>query len=124
VLQLLGMLWPLSLTAKVATGVSFLGAGIYEELLFRLILLSSVAWALKRAGVKPRASIVTAVVLVSLLFSAAHHVGPQGYPFNSFGFLFRTVAGVFFSILFICRGYGIAAGSHAGYNLLVGLFRA
>ena len=129
VLQVLWMLWPfgeatrMSLTTQVATGVSFLGAGIYEELLFRLILMSSVAWGLKRLGVKPQVSIVAAVALVSLLFSAAHHVGPHGYRFNGFDFLFRTVAGVFFSILFIYRGYGIAAGTHAGYNLLVGLFR-
>ena len=63
------------------------------------------------------------VVSVSLLFSAAHHWGPQGDTPDGFVFLFRCVAGVFFSILFIHRGYGIAAGSHAGYNLLVGVFR-
>ena len=127
VLQVLRMLWPfdeatrMSLTGNVATGVSYLGAGIYEELLFRLILMTSVAWGLKRSGVKPRTSVVAAVVFVSLLFAAAHHVKPHGYPFNGFDFLFRTVAGIFFSILFIYRGYGIAAGTHAGYNLLIGL---
>ena len=62
-------------TIKEAVG--FLGAGIYEELLFRLILLSLVAWAFRHAGT-PRVSMILAVLLSSLLFAAAHHIGPHG----------------------------------------------
>ena len=29
---------------------------------------------------------------------------------------------MFFSVVFIYRGFGIAAGSHAAYDILVGLF--
>jgi hypothetical protein len=39
-----------------------------------------------------------------------------------FGFVFRFLAGVFFSVLFVYRGFGIAAGSHAAYDVLLGLF--
>ena len=35
--------------------------------------------------------------------------------------VFRSVAGVFFSVLFVYRGFGIAAGSHAAYDILVGV---
>lgn len=105
----------------VEDAVRFLGAGIYEELLFRLILLSLAIWAFGRLRVGTRQRLVAAVLLTSLLFSTAHYVGPYGEPLHWDGFLFRFIAGVFFSILFVYRGFGIAAGVHAGYDVLVGL---
>ncbi len=112
----------LSVTPTIARAVGFLGAGIYEELLFRLLLLGPVTWALCRLGMKPMLGWATAVIATSLLFAAAHHVGPGGYPFNGFDFAFRFLAGAFFSILFLYRGFGIAVGAHAGYDFLVGVF--
>ena len=108
--------------------IGFLGAGVYEELLFRLILLSAVVWAVKRSGMAAGPAAAVSVAATSFLFAAAHYVGPYGdavewtkYAFW-FGFVFRFLAGVFFSILFLCRGFGIVAGAHAGYNILVKLF--
>ncbi len=119
--------WPVpptvSLGPAMARAVSYLGAGIYEELLFRVMLLAPMAWGLRRLGSKPEASCVAAIVVTSLLFAAAHHVGPGGYHFVWFDFVFRFLAGVFFSILFLYRGFGIAAGAHAGYDILVGAFQ-
>jgi membrane protease YdiL (CAAX protease family) len=66
--------------------------------------------------------VIVAVTTTSLLFAAAHYVGPYGDPFNGFTFLFRSLAGVFFSILFVYRGFGITAGTHAAYDILVGLW--
>ncbi len=99
----------------------YLGAGIYEELLFRLILLPLGIGLLRWLRLSRRASTLGGIVLTSLLFAAAHYVGPSGDAFNSFTFLFRFVAGAFFSVLFLYRGFGIAAGAHAGYDVLVGL---
>jgi membrane protease YdiL (CAAX protease family) len=99
----------------------YLGAGIYEELLFRLILLSLVAAAARAAGAPPGWSFLAAIVLTSLAFSAAHYVGPHGDALGLSSFVFRFVAGVFFALLFVFRGFGIAAGAHAGYDILVGL---
>ncbi len=110
-----------SIGEKFRDAVGFLGAGIYEELLFRLILLSLLAWALRHAGASSRMSMIWAAIVMSLLFAAAHHVGPSGEPVLWFRFLFRFVAGMFFSILFIYRGFGIAAGSHAAYDLVAWL---
>ena len=107
--------------ATAGRAVGFLGAGIYEELLFRLILLPLTFWGLRRLGAKPRPSMIAAVLLGSLLFAAAHYVGPYGEVFVPFTFMFRFLAGMFFSILFVSRGFGIAAGTHAGYDILVGL---
>ncbi len=110
------------ITSTVARAVGFLGAGIYEELLFRLILLSATIWVLRRCKVGPRSSVVAAVAVTSLSFAVAHYVGPHGDSFDAFTFLFRSLAGVFFSVLFVYRGFGITAGTHAGYDILVGLF--
>lgn len=117
----------ISLSGAVRDTVGFLGAGVYEELLFRLMLLPTVAWALRRVGVAPRASLVLAVLSTSLMFAAAHYIGQPAEPLNLadflfwFSFLFRFLAGVFFCVLFVHRGFGIAAGAHAGYDILVGL---
>lgn len=111
----------LSIGEKVERAVSYLGAGIYEELLFRLILLSLLIWVFQRSGVKPRVSMIAAIVLSSLLFSAAHHVGPYAqWPIPWSVFLFRTLAGAFFSLVYVYRGFGIAAGAHAAYDILTG----
>ncbi len=119
--------WPVS--ASILSGalhgagklVAFFGAGIYEEVLFRLTLLPLAAWGLKLAGCTPRQALVGAVLITSVLFSAAHYIGPHGQPLELSTFLFRFVAGAFFAVLFVYRGFGIAAGSHAFYDILVGL---
>ena len=106
----------------IRQAIGFLGAGVYEELLFRLILLMGVVWLIRRAGLSHRIAVASAVVITSLLFAAAHHLGASGEPWLWFAFRFRFFAGVFFSLLFVYRGFGIAAGTHAGYDILVGLF--
>jgi membrane protease YdiL (CAAX protease family) len=111
----------ISIGDKFKNAVGFLGAGIYEELLFRLILLSLLAWGLLRAGMKRWAGMSVAALLTSLLFAAAHYAGAHGDTFQWFSFIFRFLAGVFFSMVFVYRGFGIAAGSHAAYDLLVGI---
>jgi membrane protease YdiL (CAAX protease family) len=99
----------------------FLGAGIYEELLFRLVLLSAAIGVLRRLGATARWSIAYAAAITSLIFAAAHYVGPHGEAFGLFSFACRFVAGVFFCALFVYRGFGVAAGTHAVYDILVGL---
>jgi hypothetical protein len=114
-------------SSKTAGLIAFLGAGVYEELLFRLILFCAVAWAFRRAGVAGATATATAVLATSAIFAAAHYVGPYGEAvlWREFAFwygaLFRFLAGVFFSALFAVRGFGIAAGAHAGYDILVKL---
>lgn len=113
----------LDVSGTVGGLIGFLGAGIYEELLFRLILLAALAWGLGRLGAGDRVSLPAGVLATSLMFAAAHYIGPCGEPLNTFSFLFRFLAGIFFGALFVYRGFGIAAGAHAGYDVLVGLFQ-
>jgi hypothetical protein len=101
--------------------VGYCGAGLYEEVLFRLLLLPAVAWLLGRLGMEPITAAGLAILVTSTLFSLAHYVGPLGDTFELYSFTFRLAAGVFFAVVFLLRGFGIAAGTHAFYDLLVGL---
>jgi membrane protease YdiL (CAAX protease family) len=124
VARLQDRLWPLAAgldEGVFARLVAFCGAGLYEEVLFRLLLLPAVGWIAARLGAGPVAAAAWGVVGSSLLFSWAHYIGPLGDVFDPYSFTFRFLAGVFFALLFEARGFGIAAGSHAAYDILVGL---
>jgi hypothetical protein len=111
-----------TMTDKFKEAVGYFGAGIYEELLFRLILLFAAAWIIRLWLPDKKWSMMLAVLATSALFSAAHHVGAAGYPFKWFDFSFRFLAGIFFSVLLIYRGFGITAGAHAFYDILAAIF--
>jgi hypothetical protein len=101
--------------------LSFVGAGIYEETLFRLLLMSALAWLVRQAEIGEGGARALAILLSALFFSLAHHIGPQGEAFQAPVFLFRVLAGLYFALLYSFRGFGIAVGAHAGYDVLVGL---
>ena len=97
-----------------------LGAGLYEELLFRVILVAAIAFVGRTfIGWRPVTAGVVAVVLGAILFSAFHYVGPYGDPFQIQSFVFRAVAGLFFSALYLLRGFGITAWTHALYDVFL-----
>ena len=102
--------------------VNFFGAGFYEEVLFRLLLLPLVAWILRKAGLIEGQSWGWAILGTSVIFAAAHHFGALGDPWALRPMVFRTVAGCFFGVLFLARGFGITAWSHALYDVIVGEF--
>ena len=94
------------------------GAGVYEELVFRLVLVSLILIVgADLLGLNRRRTAIAAVVISSLLF-AAHHHPPIGMDaFHPAKFLFRTLAGVYLAVIFWYRGYAPAAGCHAAYNV-------
>lgn len=98
-----------------------LGAGLYEELLFRVVLVSGLQWCV--VSVYPRTrgfeAGVYSVVLSSLIFSGFHHVGSLGEPFTWAAFSFRAFAGGVLAVLYLVRGFGITAYSHAFYDLII-----
>lgn len=97
-----------------------LGAGLYEELLFRVILVGALAWAGHRLfGWRPLVAGGMAVLLGALIFSAFHYLGPYSDPLELPSFLFRTIAGLFFSALYVLRGFGITAWTHALYDVFL-----
>ncbi len=102
--------------------IGFLGAGVYEEALFRLLLVP-LTFALLRLMQAPAVLASTLAVTASaLLFSLAHHAGTPGETFTWFAFIFRWAAGVYFAWVFVLRGFGVAVGTHTAYDILVGAF--
>ncbi len=95
------------------------GAGLYEETVFRLWLLPLVAWSLARCGLREKAAWASAAVVCGVAFALAHHVPPLGEPLAVFPFVFRTTAGLAFAGLFLLRGFGITVGTHAAYDVFV-----
>jgi hypothetical protein len=117
-----------SLLANIVTGI---GAGIYEELIFRLILICFLMVLFQDvAGLDRMNSIILSVLISAALFSAHHHiVFVNGHfaltaPFNRTAFSFRTIAGVYFAVLFAVRGFGITAGTHAFYDIIATIINA
>jgi hypothetical protein len=117
-----------SLMTNIVTGV---GAGIYEELVFRLILICALMVLFQDViGLSRQNAIVLSVLMSAALFSAHHHIVwidgrlARSTPFNWTEFGFRTIAGVYFAILFAIRGFGITAGTHAFYDIIATLVNA
>jgi membrane protease YdiL (CAAX protease family) len=112
--------WALSARAAVVgRTVGFVGAGVYEEALFRLLLLPPVALVAARLGARGSMAVACGVIVTSLVFAAAHYVGPSGESLDPYGFSFRCMAGAFFALLFVYRGFGITAGTHALYDIFI-----
>jgi membrane protease YdiL (CAAX protease family) len=101
--------------------VTYLGAGIYEEALFRLALFSSLAAILRALELPQVMAVAVAAVASAVFFSTAHHLGPYGQTYSNYLFLFRLAAGLYFALLYQFRGFGIAVGAHACYNLMVSI---
>lgn len=111
-----------SLLANIVTGI---GAGIYEELVFRLILICLLIMLFQDAfKLSHENAIVLSIMISAALFSAHHHIDflsgrPNANdPFDLSEFVFRTIAGIYFAILYAIRGFGITAGTHAFYNII------
>lgn len=115
------MNYPAASGEGVAQVVTFVGAGIYEEVLFRLVLYSGLVWVFRCVQAPAVLAMVVAAVVSATLFSAAHHIGPYGESFDDYVFVFRALAGLYFVAVYQLRGFGVAVGAHACYDVLVGI---
>jgi len=117
-----------NIAMDLLTGI---GAGIYEELVFRLILISlSILFFETVLGISRFKAVAVSVIISSVLFSLHHHFVflngqfARAEIFTMTRFAFRTIAGVFFAVIFAARGFGIAAGTHAFYDIIATLLNA
>lgn len=106
----------LSFLQKLALSI---GAGLYEELFFRVILVSLLILLFNRMFPKKWASYIAAVTLSALLFSAVHYIGSMGDAFTLSSFTYRFLFGLLLNAVYLYRGFGIAAWTHALYDVLV-----
>ncbi|MCB9879677.1 MAG: CPBP family intramembrane metalloprotease [Planctomycetes bacterium] len=109
----------------LANVVGSVGAGIFEELVFRLGLMSALVWVgirtLRGWSLPSWVAGVVAVVLSALVFSWFHHF--CGEPYDRGRFVFRTMAGIVLGLLMWARGYGVCVYTHTFYNLYFYLLR-
>ncbi|MGA9838686.1 MAG: CPBP family intramembrane glutamic endopeptidase [Gemmatimonadaceae bacterium] len=97
-----------------------LGAGLYEELVFRVLLVGGLAFGGRVVlGLSRFTAGAIATVVGALAFSAFHYIGPYGEPLQLQSFVFRAISGVAFSALYLTRGFGITAWTHALYDIWV-----
>jgi len=97
-----------------------IGAGIHEEIVFRLLIFGSLYHWLSHSSCKQNVALIVTSVLVSILFATVHCdvINPEGYPFEMSTFLFRFLASIFLCVLFRFRGIAIAIGVHAVFDIL------
>jgi hypothetical protein len=119
---------PRMAAAKMSAGpltnlVMSLGAGVYEETVFRLGLLTGLAALFERViGMRRIVAVFLAFGLSAAAFSAVHHLGPLGDPVQVWVFTFRFLAGILFGLLFWFRGFAVAVYTHAIYDIVVLVF--
>ena len=97
-----------------------IGAGIYEEFLFRVLLIAGLSGILGFVFMWDKTfKNIIAVVLSGGIFSAFHFMGEYGDFFSMELFLIRFFAGLILGVLYMYRGFGITAYTHSIYDLIV-----
>ncbi len=94
------------------------GAGIYEELLFRLIAITLLILIFVNTfGMKEIAGVALAVIISSLMFGMHHHAPIGEEAWSAGAFAFRSAAGAYLAAVFVMRGFGLAVGCHVIYDV-------
>jgi membrane protease YdiL (CAAX protease family) len=113
---LMEMTWQARLTIS-------LGAGIYEELLFRMILIAIVHFlAVDLFRLREGLGRSLAVLVSAGAFALYHDVGLPGGGIDPGALLYFLLAGVYFAVLYLFRGFGIVVGVHAVFDVFVLIF--
>ena len=95
----------------------YLGAGVYEEFVFRLAGFSVLSFLIIDIGrVSAGTGRALVVLLSALLFAGYHMLGSMPYPLPSL--VFVALRGVLYGIIFLERGFGVSVGVHTAYDLL------
>jgi len=104
---------------RITMLVLSIGAGLYEELVFRVALVGGLFLVLRRFVNGSRKAYLVAALVGAFIFSLVHYVGPYGDPFLMSSFTFRFLFGLALNALFLVRGFGVAAWTHALYDVMV-----
>ena len=100
-----------------------IGAGIYEEFVFRLIFISlAMLIFVDILGLRKDVIAVGAVIVAAVIFSLGHFTPEEltgQVHFERGRFLFLATAGVYWGALFVFRGFGIAVGCHILWDVFV-----
>lgn len=95
------------------------GAGIYEELVFRLIVIEFLTFVFNDVlRLKQAVGVALAVILSSLFFAVSHHSPIGSDPWDAGRFAFRSAAGAYLAAVYVLRGFGLAVGAHVVYDII------
>ena len=100
---------------KIAVSV---GAGLYEELLFRMILIAGIHTVVCNFFKQSDAMGLGIGVFASAILFALYHDLPNAGTLSPIVLFFFFGAGVYLGVLYITRGFGIAAATHAWYDVV------
>ncbi|MCU0724546.1 MAG: CPBP family intramembrane metalloprotease [Planctomycetes bacterium] len=113
-------LWAALATPAGGRGTRFLlymGAGVWEELVFRFALLGGLLWlSTKAMRGHPAVFGTLAVLLSAFVFAAFHHTGTWAEPLTARVFAFRLLAGGALGAIYLARGLGVCVYTHAFHN--------
>ena len=108
------------MNSKIVQTIGYsLGAGVYEELVFRAILLQSLFMLFRNTSLDPWIGRIIALILSSLVFAGVHYIGEFGDVFNILTFVARFTGGMILGTLYFFRGFAITSYTHAFYDILL-----
>ena len=108
-----GLIAPESTSDAVALAI---GAGLSEELLFRMAGVALVHWVVvDLAKQSHTVGVFASVILTTIAFTWYHD--PSLMP--SAGIAFVAVAGLYLCTLYVLRGFAVAVIAHIGYDAVV-----
>ena len=112
-------LGPPGIDGAAAGVIMSLGAGLYEEIAFRVVLFGGGAFAIKMiwGGIPRWTFIAVWAVIAAIIFSGWHYVGAMGDPFDMRSFVFRATCGVVLTAIYVFRGFAPAVWTHALYDV-------
>ena len=107
----------ITLEEKISNLNLALGAGIFEELIFRMILISAILVIFEHGFKLKLEQGVPLSILISAIVFAAFHLFMETYSFPVFSQ--RVFGGVILGGIYYYRGYGISVYAHILYNFLI-----
>ncbi|MDG2031548.1 MAG: CPBP family intramembrane metalloprotease [Phycisphaerales bacterium] len=107
----------LGVTGRIAMSI---GAGLYEELVFRMLIVFVLHTLVVDVLRFSNAAGLTVAILVSaLLFSFYHPVWDADGSLLMGRAAFYFAAGLWFGLLYVVRGFGIVVAVHAFYDMAI-----
>jgi hypothetical protein len=106
----------LDLGSKLAISI---GAGLYEELMFRMLLIAVIHTLLVDVGkASHKVGAIVAVAVSAAAFTAYHPLGNEAGGISMQKLMFFFIAGLYFGAVYVLRGFGIVVGVHALYDVI------
>lgn len=90
-----------------------IGAGLYEELLFRMIVITLAHFVLvDLLSLKETPGRILAILIAAIAFTLYHHDWQTNYAFY-------LAAGMYLGGVYLYRGFGVVVATHALYDLVL-----